>query len=219
MKARPVLAEVLGTFALTLSVSLSIHNPAFPVPAPAMAALTLMVLVYLLGPISGCLLNPAVTIGVWSIRRLRAWTAITFVAAQFAGAGLALAAANLLFAASTPPAKDAAFTTGVAELMGAALLTFTVAAVFLGRIPDVLLGVVIGAALLVSSAWAAHGSNGVLNPAVAFGIGSLSPSYAWGPLAGALVGAHAARHLVPYDDAPAGSPAAESGTSPSAKSR
>lgn len=66
-----------------------------------------------------------------------------------------------------------------AELVG----TFTIAAVFMGRIPARLTGAIIGATLVVGIAWAGHGSNGVLNPAVALGIGSFSLPYVWGPTA------------------------------------
>ena len=40
-----------------------------------------------------------------------------------------------------------------------------------------------------------HSSNGILNPAVALGIGSFSLSYVWGPVLGALAGFRLARYL------------------------
>ncbi|WP_423929250.1 aquaporin [Candidatus Palauibacter sp.] len=153
---------MLGAFALTLSVSISIHNPGFPIPTPAMAGLTLGLLVHLLGPVSGCLLNPAVTIGVWSVGKLEASVAGAFVAAQFAGAGFALVLGRLLFPRALPLLVD---------------------------------GAVIGTALVVAISWAAHRSNGVLNPAVALGIGSLSWPYVWGPVLGALAGARLAKYM------------------------
>lgn len=195
MRPRAAAAEVVGTFALALSAVISVNNPGFPVPAPAMAGLTLGVLVHLLGPVSGCLLNPAVTIAIWSIGRLEAKDAGSFIAAQFAGAGLALALGSVLFADPVPLPVDASASTGVAEMLGAALLAFTIGAVFLGRIPARLTGAVIGAALVVGISWAAHGSNGVLNPAVALGIGSFSFPYVWGPVVGALIGAHLSRYV------------------------
>ena len=195
MKRRAVAAEVVGTFALTFSGLISIHYADFPIPAPALAGLTLGVLVHLLGPVSGCLLNPAVTVAIWSIGKLRAKDVGTFVVAQFAGAGLALGLGNILFADPVPLPVDASAGTGIAEMLGAALLAFTIAAVFMDRIPARLTGAVIGGTLVVGIAWAAHGSNGVLNPAVALGIGSFSLPYAWGPVAGALAGAHLSRYV------------------------
>lgn len=195
MRPRAAAAEIVGTFALALSAVISVNNPGFPVPAPAMAGLTLAVLVHLLGPVSGCLLNPAVTIAMWSIGRIEARDAISFIVAQFAGAGVALALGNALFADPVALPVDGSAGTGVAEMLGAALLAFTIAAVFMDRIPARLTGAVIGAALVVAISWAAYGSNGVLNPAVALGIGSLSLPYVWGPVVGALIGAHLSRYV------------------------
>lgn len=202
MRPRAVAAELLGTFVLTLSTVISINHADFPIPAPAMAGLTLGVLVHLLGPVSGCLLNPAVTLAIWSIGKLDARDAGTFMATQFAGAGLALALGRLLFADPAALPVDAAASTGIAEMLGAGLLAFTIAAVFMGRIPARLTGAVIGGALVVGISWAAHGSNGVLNPAVALGIGSFSLPYVWGPVLGALVGARVSKYVSdPGDEA------------------
>lgn len=195
MRPRAVAAELVGTFALAFSALISIHHPDFPIPGPALAGLTLGVLVHLLGPVSGCLLNPAVTIAIWSIGKLRAKDVGAFIVAQFAGAGLAVGLGNVLFADAAPLPLDASAGTGVAEMLGASLLAFTIAAVFMDRIPARLTGAVIGGTLVVGIAWAAHGSNGVLNPAVALGIGSFSLPYIWGPLVGAFVGAHLSRYV------------------------
>lgn len=196
MKPRAVAAELVGTFALTFSGLISIHYADVPIPAPALAGLTLGVLVHLLGPVSGCLLNPAVTVAIWSIGKLDARDVGAFIVAQFAGAGLALALGRLLFTDPAPLPVDASTGAGagVAEMLGAALLAFTIAAVFMDRIPARLTGAVIGGTLVVGIAWAAHGSNGVLNPAVALGIGSFSLPYVWGPVVGALAGAHLSRY-------------------------
>ncbi len=78
---------------------------------------------------------------------------------------------------------------GLAELLGAALFLFGIAAVVLGAVPAAASGLVIGGSLFLGIHFAAHTSNGVLNPAVALGIGSFSLAYIWGPIAGAIVGA------------------------------
>jgi glycerol uptake facilitator-like aquaporin len=56
-------------------------------------------------------------------------------------------------------------------------------------VPAAASGLVIGGSLFLGIHFAAHTSNGVLNPAVALGIGSFSLAYIWGPIAGAIVGA------------------------------
>lgn len=73
MKRRAFAAELVGTFALTFSGLISIHYADFPIPAPALAGLTLGVIVHLLGPVSGCLLNPAVALGIGSFSLPYVW--------------------------------------------------------------------------------------------------------------------------------------------------
>lgn len=190
MKPRALASELVGAFALTSAVFISINNPGFPIPTPAIAGLTLGLFVYMIGPVSGCHINPAVTIGKIGLKQ-----AAGYVIAQFAGAGLALALGNAFFADPADLMASGSALTGFAEMFGAALLAFSVTTVVIGRVSGHLSGAVIGTGLMVGISFAAHGSNGVLNPAVAFGIGSLSLSYAWGPVDGAVVGAMLARYL------------------------
>ncbi len=201
MKPRALLAELVGTFALTLAVFISVNNPDFPVPTPVIAALTLGLFVYMIGPVSGCHINPAVTVGVLSIGGIGVQEAAGYVIAQFAGAGLALAVGNVLFANPADLIASGSAMTGFAEMFGAAILAFAVATVVIGRVPGNLSGVVIGTGLLIGISFAAHQSNGVVNPAVALGIGSFSLSYVWGPVLGAVVGAMLANFLCDPDAA------------------
>ena len=83
------IAEMLGTFGLTLAVSISLAS-LFPVSTPVIAALTLGLLVYSLGAISGTHINPAVTIGLWSLKKIATKDAVFYIVSQFLGAGLAL---------------------------------------------------------------------------------------------------------------------------------
>ncbi len=192
---RPVLAELLGTFALTLAVSFALANPGSAVPAPVTVAVTLAVLVYVLGPVSGCFINPAVTVAVASVGELPARETAWFVLAQFAGAALALGAVRLLPGAPVALPVDGSVATGMAEMLGAAFLAFAIVPVLAGHVPGQLSGVVIAMGLLVGISWSAPHSNAVLNPAVALGIGSMSLPYVWGPLAGAILGAQVARYV------------------------
>lgn len=201
MKPRALLAELMGTFALTFAVIVTVNNPGFPVPTPVLAGLTLGLFVYLIGPVSGCHINPAVTIGVLSIGRIGVKDAVGYVVAQFAGAGLALWVGSVFFAQAVDLPVSGSAMTGFAELFGAALLAFSVTAVVIGRVPGNLSGLVIGAGLLIGLGYAAHGSNGVLNPAVALGIGSFGHAYIWGPVGGALVGALLGNFLLDPDAA------------------
>jgi aquaporin Z len=97
MKVRSLLAELLGTALLvffavgtaTLSFGFKVTGTSTSagVIATALAfGLVLLVLVYAIGPISGCHVNPAVTMGFLVARRISVTDAIGYWVAQFAGA-------------------------------------------------------------------------------------------------------------------------------------
>lgn len=179
--------EAVGTGVLTMVVALALAGT-FPVPVPVLAALTLGLFVYSLGHLSGTHINPAVTIGAWSIGKISTDDAIKYVIAQFIGAGAALLVVGSLVTVATPPLK-ADLAIGLAEMIGAALFTFGIASVVYGKTPAVMSGMVVGGSLLLGISVAALiGSNGVLNPAVALGIGSFNVMYVLGPILGSVLG-------------------------------
>lgn len=196
MKPRAIAAELFGTFCLTLAVLVSINNPELPIPTPVIAGLTVGIFVYTIGPVSGAHLNPAVTVGLATIRKIDLPSAAAYMVAQIAGALLALGLGKAWFPSPEALVVENTAGVGVAEAVGALVLLFGVAAVVLGVVPSPAGGIVIGSALTIGIALAAHASNGVLNPAVALGIGSLSFAYVWGPVVGAILGALLLRVLV-----------------------
>jgi glycerol uptake facilitator-like aquaporin len=181
------LAELVGTFVLALTVSISISLGAkSPFPTPVMAGLALGVSVYTLGAISGTHINPAITIGLAAIGKIGPKDAGLYLAAQFLGGGLALWVSRFLAA---PPIVTVADTAAVfcAELLGTFFLATGVAAVVHGKAPAEASGLTIGGSLLIGVSAASSASNGVLNPAVALAIGSLSAMYVLGPIVGSIL--------------------------------
>lgn len=77
-----VLAEAIGTFVLTLVAVLA--SSYFMLPL--YVGLTLVVMVLAIGAISGAHINPAVTFGLWSMRKLKTILVPFYWAAQFLGA-------------------------------------------------------------------------------------------------------------------------------------
>ena len=182
---KKLVAELLGTFSLALAVKISLAG-SFPVPTAVIAAMTLGIFVYTVGSISGAHINPSITIGLLSIKKIAPIEALGYLAAQFFGGFLALtfgetfAHAKVLTVSGEPAIL-------MAEAFGTFFLAFGVASVVFGKTPAPAAGLTIGTSLLIGISIAASISNGVLNPAVAVGIGSVNLMYLIGPVIGAIV--------------------------------
>lgn len=198
MNIKKYLVECLGTFALTLIVSLSLLV-SFPISTPVLAALTLGLFVYSIGSISGTHLNPAVTIGLWSIGKVEHRDALFYIVAQCLGALISLTLISTVFVRGAIIGVPAGNTTtiGIAELFGAFFFTFGVASVVYGKVSSQFSGIMIGGSLLLGISMAALlGSAGIINPAVAFGIESFSFMYVIGPIIGSVLGMQAYKYLI-----------------------
>ncbi len=189
------IGEAVGTLVLTLVVALALVGT-FAVSVAVLAALTLGLFVYSLGHLSGTHINPAVTIGAWSIGKVSTDDMIKYVIAQALGAGAALLIVQMLVAETPDLVVGSGLGVGLAELIGTALFTFGIASVVYGKTPAVMSGLVIGGSLLLGIAVASLlGSNGVINPAVALGIGSFNIMYVLGPIFGSVLGMQVYKRL------------------------
>jgi glycerol uptake facilitator-like aquaporin len=185
-----LIAEGVGTFALALAVVSSVAG--MPViPTPVLAGLVLGLFVYSIGKISGCHINPAVTIGLWSIQKITTPEAVRYIAAQLLGAIGAVLVLSVAFDKGDLSFTFApeSFSVFLAEAIGALLFTFGIASVVAGRVHDAMSGAVVGGSLLLGIVVAVQlGSAGILNPAVALALGSLNFSYVGGSILGAVLG-------------------------------
>jgi glycerol uptake facilitator-like aquaporin len=191
------IAEFIGTFALTFVVALSIAGK-FPVSTPVLAGLVLALFVYSIGHLSGSHINPAVTIGAWSIKKISTIDATGYVISQVLGAVVAmfLAYSVGVNGVTSRILVSNLLSVGVAEALGMFFFTFGIASVVYGKVQDTVSGLVVGGSLLLGIAIAAlFGSNGVLNPAVALGIGSFGIMYVLGPIVGSIVGMNTYRYI------------------------
>lgn len=188
------ICEALGTMTLTLVVALSIITK-FPVPTPVLAGLVLLLFVYSMGHISGTHINPAVTIGLWSIKKIKGEEAILYIISQIIGAAVALFLVSCLVGSPQLTVSDSLLV-GFAEALGTFFFAFGIASVVYGKSPSAVSGIVIGGSLLLGITIAATiGSNGVLNPAVALGIQSFNWMYLLGPIIGSVLGMQAYKYL------------------------
>lgn len=193
------IAEFIGTFALSFIVLAAVSTTIpLPVPVAVLAGLTLGLFVYTIGGLSGAHINPAVTIGLWSIKKISSKDAVGYLIAQVFAAAMAIVIVRTL-GMVTPEATTVAFGAPLffAEALGAFFFCFGIAAVVHGRVSDALSGVVVGGSLILGIIMATvAGSAGIINPAVAFALDSISIIYLLGPVAGAIVGFNAYRYLV-----------------------
>ena len=91
MNWKPVGAEFLGTFFLVffgVTSFISMSGNDMLLEGTITLGLTLFVLVHILGPVSGCHLNPAITLPVFMSGKMKQDETIAYIVAQIVGATL-----------------------------------------------------------------------------------------------------------------------------------
>ena len=179
-----VVLEFIGTFLLAAGVIISQGQPIG-------VMFILMSIVLIAGGISGAHVNPLITIGAWTTRRISTVKAIFYIVAQVLGAMVAFMLLNAfvgtqdtlqtygqkptLFTANPIP-KDKEMLTLAAEFIGSFIFAFSVAVVTSDKKNGNMakaLGVGGGlylAALIAGSLTTLIGSSAIINPAVAFSL-------------------------------------------------
>lgn len=214
---RKFVAEFIGTFWLVLggcgSAVLAAGYPELGIGFAGVAlafGLTVLTMVYTVGPISGCHLNPAVSIGLWMGGRFDGKELLPYIIAQVTGG---IAGAAILYVIATGKAGFEAGTfaaNGFGELspdgysMMAALvtevvLTFMFLMVILGathpKTPSGFAGIAIGLALTLIHLISIPVTNTSVNPArstsQALFAGGMAIEQLWlfwvAPIAGAIL--------------------------------
>lgn len=153
------------------------------------AGISLVVGMMVFGPVSGAQLNPAITIALWSARRVKTLPAIVYVAAQLLGG----VAAYWLFSyfANQHWANSGHYSGHVlvAEAAGTFVLGLAWGAVSFGKLEYTRAAVLVGMALTVGIVLASASADGLLNPAVALGVRMWGwGTYVLGPVLGAVIG-------------------------------
>lgn len=190
-------AEFLGTAVLaTVAINVSRSQIGIGYFVAIAMGLALALLVLAFGKTSGAHLNPAVTVSLWTIRKVTTLTAVVYIAMQMLGGLVAWQLANY-FAGSeirSIAADTFEWKVLIAEAVGALVFTFVIAAaVFQFDREDDDFGkraALIGGGLFLGIIAASLASNAVLNPAVALGNQSWSKAYIFGPILGGVIGAN-----------------------------
>lgn len=162
------LAELTGTFFLTL-VALTVAAPF----TPYAVGLTLLVFVYTIGSLSGCHINPAVTVGLVASKRFPLIEGVIYIVAQIAGALLARFVAGLGVVGKLAENYESGST--AAEFIGFGILILVVAATTENRVAKAGSGIAVGGGLLAGLLL----SKGILNPAVAIAMGEAGSPALW----------------------------------------
>ena len=116
---KTVSAEMLGTFFLVFFGIAAFASTEDVFVGALTLGLTLMVLMHVFGPISGCHLNPAVTIGNMMSKKISQDDAIGYMGGQIVGATLGFVLIKYL----TPGSSDAVVEDDMAILVAAAIGT------------------------------------------------------------------------------------------------
>jgi glycerol uptake facilitator protein len=190
-------AEFLGSGVLTLVV-IGVQHSTIGVPyfVGVAAALAAAMLVLVFSASSGAILNPAITIALWSVRRLRTVAAAGYLVAQLLGAWAAYYVFSYHINQSlSTTGGDFSARVLVAEAVGAAILAFGWAAATYGRYLPGLKASVVGLGYALGIVVASSASIGLINPGVALADrawtiwGSMGwGTYVLGPVLGALIG-------------------------------
>ena len=211
-------AETFGTFVLVfagLGTAVLAGGQVGNVGVALAFGLALIAMVFTVGPISGCHLNPAVTIAVMIGRRMKASEALGYMVAQVIGATIA-AGLVLFIANGAPGGYDAAVSGLAATGYGAhspghfslaacfaaeAFLTMLLASTVLGatdnRAPAGFAGIPIGVILSTIILAGIPVTNGSFNPARSIGpaifVGGWALQQLWlfivAPLVGGVIAA------------------------------
>ena len=190
-KIAMLVAELLGGAILTLTtLAVLKSNLGFPLFIAACVGFAYGLLVMVLGALSGAHINPMVTLGLWILRKVSTAQALVYIAAQLLGS---VAAARLFVYLTGQDltnitAGDFAWRVLVAEIVGTFIFTFGVAAAVYQRQEGVRWAATAGGSLFLGILAASIASNGLLNPAIALGVQSVSRAYIAGPVIGAILG-------------------------------
>jgi len=191
MKQRDIaalLVEAIGTFVLVLIV-LNVSRYGLPFFTAIAAGIAIATFFSAAGQTSGGHFNPAVSLALFSIRKLSLAKTVAYIVVQALGA---LAGWQVYQYLTNHTLKNTTTSFDwrimLAEALGTAVFAIAFAAVVVKKVEGWQAAATIGTAFFLGITVAGLASNGLLNPALALGVRSFDVNYFLGPIIGGLVG-------------------------------
>ncbi len=190
-KIAALVAEFLGAGVLTLLV-LTVQRSTIGVPffVAIAAGLAIVLMGFVVGGVSGGHFNPAISIGLWTARKVTTIRTIAYVAVQLLG-GYAAYALYSYFVGNALQSVGGEYNGKVlvAEAVGAGIFGFAFAAIVFKDYSRPVKASFAGLGLMIGIIAASSASLGLLNPAVALGVKAwVWGTYVLGPILGAIIG-------------------------------
>lgn len=201
-KAAMLVAEFLGTGILVFLI-LTVQRSQIGLPffIAIMGGITASAMVFAVGRTSGAYLNPALTLALWTARKLSTMVAAVYIAVEFLGAWAAYGLYHyLVHNAVTKLSSTFSWRTFTAEAVGAFIFALVWAAAVYQNWSRTTTAAVVGVGLVVAMVAASAAGYGLVNPALALGVKAWNwGSYVAGPAVGAVVAVNLFAYLFATD--------------------
>ena len=190
-----LIAEFVGTFILAFAMVATLIRTPFAFFSGIAAAVVYGLFVIFFGSKIVAHLNPAVTIGLWTVRKISTLNAFVYLVLQVAAGFAAWKLGQYLIGQTLPKNATGGFDWKVmiAEGIGALIFSLAVAAALNHSDKKLELherSLLVGFGLFIGILVASYavGGAGLINPAVAISYHSVSWAFVLGPIVGAILG-------------------------------
>lgn len=190
-KIAAVIAEFVGTAVLTVLI-LTVQRSTIGVPffVATAAGLVVIVMVFALLDVSGANFNPALTIALWTARKISTVRSLFYIGAQMLGGWSAYYLYTFLVNSKLQPiGGHYTSRTLVAESFGAAVFAFVWASGMFQKLSKPTRASIAGLGYMIGMIGASAAAIGLINPSVALGVRAwVWGTYVLGPVLGAIIG-------------------------------
>ena len=188
-----LITEFVGTFILALAFMSMLVRTNFSFFAALAAAIVYALFIIVFGSKIVAHLNPAVTIGLWTVKKINTLNAFVYLVLQVAAGYCALRVGEYFLNTTLTKTATGGFDWRVMIAEGVGALVFSLALAGALNHSDKELdlhekALLVGFGLFVGVVIASLAGNGIVNPSIAISLRAFSWAYVLGPIIGAIVG-------------------------------